>query len=123
MPLSEESRSSAFFPTKTRSSIMCLDLLLTSSWREDSKRSFLKRDWPSQSIMQESKSVKDISVLVDKWSTSHPSWFQRFLNHILPTLQPQYSLLEKLVESRERRLVATKAVTNEHYQLSEYHLI
>ena len=119
MLLSEESSSSVSWVTNRKSSITSSDLPPTSSWREDSKPSCLKSNWPTQSITPEWESDKDIWQLVDNWSTSHLSWFQSNLNHTLLSPQHQSSSLVNQVESKERREAKRVVMTNEHDEMHD----
>ena len=103
MPLSEELWSSVSSVTNRESSITSSDLLLNSSWREDSKHLLQRSNSPNLSIMLELELDNVIYALVNNWSTSHPSWYPNHLSLISLLPQPLSSSLVRPVELRERR--------------------
>lgn len=83
-------------------SIMSSVLLSLNLWNADSKPSLWSVKLPIQSTMHASLSVKSTLQLVNRWSTSHHSWFVFHLSNTFNSQQHPPSRLVPLVVKRKR---------------------
>lgn len=91
-----------FLRNLKENSIMSSVLLSLNLWNADSKPSLWSVKLPIQFTMHASLSVKSTLQLVNRWSTSHHSWFVFHQSNTFNSQQHPPSRLVPLVVKRKR---------------------